>query len=153
LITPDLFVSENHPSSLLYEDEYVVVACGKGPYAKGRIDRAAYETIPHAIMVPPSKDSRPAEGLMLEKAGVKRNVELSTFSFSALPHLLTNTARIATVHGHMARIASKSNDLVIHELPFETPPFRQMMQWHSYRDNDPGIVWIRKAFETAASRL
>ena len=153
LITPDLFVSENHPSSLLYEDQYVVVACGKGPYAKVPIDLNSYQTIPHAIMVPPSHDARPAEGLMLEAAGVTRNVELSTFSFSALPHLLSNTARIATVHRHLALIASKSNDLVIHDLPFETPPFRQMMQWHSYRDNDPGIIWIRRTFEAAASKL
>lgn len=153
LITPDLFVSENHPSSLLYEDQYVVAACGKGPYAKKPIDLMEYQTIPHAIMVPPSNDSRPAEGMMLEAAGVRRNVEVTTFSFSALPHLLCNTARIATVHRHLAVIASKSNDLVIHDLPFETPPFRQMMQWHSYRDNDPGIVWIRRTFETAASKL
>lgn len=153
LITPDLFASENHPSSLLYEDQYVVVACAKGPYAEKPIDLHSYQTIPHAIMVPPSSDARPAEGLMLDAAGVTRNVELSTFSFSALPHLLTNTGRIATVHRHLAVTASKSNDLVIHALPFETPPFRQMMQWHSYRDNDPGIIWIRKAFEQAATRL
>lgn len=153
LITPDLFVSENHPSSLLFEDKYVVVACGKGPYAKEPIDLMGYQTIPHAIMVPPSQDARPAEGHLLEAAGVTRNVELSTFSFSALPHLLSNTARIATVHRHLAVTAIKSNDLVIHDLPFETPPFRQMMQWHSYRDTDPGITWIRRTFETAATKL
>ena len=28
-----------------------------------------------------------------------------------------------------------------------------MMQWHSYRDHDPGIMWIRSVFEKAASQL
>ena len=153
LITPDVFVSGNHPSSLLYEDTYVVMACANGPHAKTPIDIDTYQNIPHAIMVPPSIEGKPAEAHMLELAGVTRNVELTTFSFSALPHLLSNTARIATVHGHLARAVSKSSDLTIHPLPFETPPFRQMMQWHSYRENDPGISWIRRTFETAAAKL
>jgi len=29
LITPDVFISQNHPSTLLFEDEYVVLACGR----------------------------------------------------------------------------------------------------------------------------
>ena len=153
LITPDFFISSNHPSSLLFEDEYVVLTCGKGPHAKAHIDLAAYKSIPHAIMVPPSSDGQPAESLILERAGITRKVELSTFSFSALPHLLANTGRIATVHRYLAEIACQTNDLVIHKLPFEAPKFRQMMQWHSYRDHDPGIMWIRDVFEKAASQL
>ena len=153
LITPDVFISANHPSVLLYEDAYVVLACGKGPYADATLDLEAYESIPHAVMVPPSADGQPAEHYILERAGVSRNVELSTFSFSALPHLIARTGRIATVHRHLAREAQKSNDLAIHPLPFEAPPFRQMMQWHSYRDHDPGLMWLRSVFASAAADL
>lgn len=153
LITPDVFISENHPSTLLFEDEYVVLACGKGPFAGAVLDVDDYQTIPHAVMVPPSSDGVPAETLFLERAGITRNVELSTFSFSALPSLLVGTGRIATVHHHLARLACQSSDLAIHKLPFEAPAFRQMMQWHSYRDHDPGIMWIRRVFEAAAAQL
>jgi DNA-binding transcriptional LysR family regulator len=153
LITPEFFISPNHPSSLLFEDEYVVLTCGKGPHAQAHIDIAAYKSIPHAIMVPPSSDGQPAEAIILERAGLTRHVELSTFSFSALPHLLVNTGRIATVHRHLAEIACQTNDLAIHPLPFEAPKFRQMMQWHSYRDHDPGIMWIREVFKQSATHL
>jgi DNA-binding transcriptional LysR family regulator len=153
LITPDIFTSTNHPSTLLFEDEYVVLACGKGPFAKGPIDLESYTTIPHAIMVPPSSNGNPVEAIILERAGLTRNVELSTFSFSALPHLLANTARIATVHRHLAETAIRSMDLAMHPLPFEAPRLRQMMQWHSYRDHDPGIAWIRSVFEKAAGKM
>jgi len=131
LITPDIFTSVNHPSTLLFEDKYVVLACGKGPFANQGINLDDYQTIPHAIMVPQSSDGQPAESYILEKAGVTRNVEVRTFSFSALPHLLPGTGRIATVHAELARLAAQSTDLSIHPLPFEAPPFRQMMQWHS----------------------
>jgi len=78
---------------------------------------------------------------------------LKTFSFSVLPHLLPGTGRIATVHAQLARVAMQSSDLSLHPLPFEAPLFRQMMQWHSYRDHDPGIMWLRDVFETAATTL
>ncbi len=153
LITPDVFTSLNHPSTMLFDDSYVVLACGKGPFANRAITLEDYQSIPHAIMVPQSSDGQPAETFILEKAGVTRNVELRTFSFSALPHLLPGTGRIATVHSHLARVAMQSSDLAMHPLPFEAPPFRQMMQWHSYRDHDPGIMWLRDVFETAAAAL
>ena len=100
-----------------------MLTCGKGPHAKAHIDVAAYKSIPHAIMVPPSSDGQPAESLILERAGITRKVELSTFSFSALPHLLLNTGRIATVHRHLARDRMQTSDLVIHPCRSKRPNF------------------------------
>jgi len=153
LITPDVFTSVNHPSSLLFEDNYVVLACGKGAFAQKPINLQDYQSIPHVVMVPQSDDGQPAETFLLEKAGVTRNIEVKTFSFSALPHLLPGTGRIATVHGQLARLAMQSSELSSHALPFEAPPFRQMMQWHSYRDHDPGIMWLKSVFDRAAATL
>ena len=153
LITPDIFASANHPSTLLFEDQYVVLTCGKGPFANKPIDLEAYQSIPHVVMVPQSSDGRPAESFILESAELTRNVEVRTFSFSALPHLLPGTGRIATIHSQLAHVAMQSTDLAMHPLPFEAPPFRQMMQWHSYRDHDPGILWLRSVFESASASL
>jgi DNA-binding transcriptional LysR family regulator len=153
LVTPDVFISTEHPSTLLFEDKYVVVACAKGPLKDVEMDMELYQKTPHAIMVPPGLEGTPAEGRMLQAAGVTRNVDLTTFSFSTLPHLIVGTRRIATVHSHIARVARQSADLVTYPLPFETPPFRQMLQWHSYREHDPGLAWLRSVFQTAAGRL
>jgi len=139
--------------NILVSDYTVVIACANGPFAKKAVDLDDYQNTPHAIMVPPSTDGQPAETFILDKADVTRNVELKTFSFSALPHLLPGTGRIATVHAQLARTAMKSIDLVVHPLPFEAPPFRQMIQWHSYRDRDPGIKWMRDTIAKAASTL
>ena len=153
LVTPDLFISNDHPSTLLFEDRYVVVAWSGGPHADGTMDLERYQTTPHAIMVPPGQNEIPAEEQMLRQASVTRTVNLTTFSFSTLPHLIVGTGRIATIHGYLAKVVMKSAPLVSFLLPFETPPFRQMMQWHSYRDNDPGVIWLRQVFKTAAEVL
>jgi len=153
LITPDIFTSPDHPSTLLFEDKYVVVAWSEGPLKDVEMDLELYQSTPHAIMVPPGQDGAPAEGHMLREAGVTRNVDLTTFSFSALTHLITGTGRIATVHGFLARANQQVASLVVHPLPFKTPPFRQMVQWHGYRDNDPGIKWLCSVFESAAKTL
>ncbi len=153
LITPDLFMSGDHPASLLFEDKYVVVAWSKGAHANVDMDLDRYQETPHAVMVPPGSTSNPAEAQLLEAVGVTRNIDLTAYSFSALPHLIVGTNRIATVHGQLAKVVSQHTPLVIYPLPFETGPFRQMMQWHSYRDRDPGILWLRGVFSNAAETL
>ena len=153
LVTPDLFISSEHPSSLLFEDEYVVVAWSEGPHGKVDMDLTRYQQTPHAVMVPPGSAASPAETHLLEAAGVTRNVDLTTFSFAALPHLIVGTSRIATVHRHLARVVMQHAPLVAYPLPFEADTFRQMVQWHSYRDRDPGILWLRKIFATASEGL
>lgn len=153
LVTPDLFTSSEHPSSLLFEDTYVVVAWSQGPHGNVDMDLKRYQTAPHAIMVPPGSTSNLAEAQLLEAAGVTRNVDLTTFSFSALPHLIVGTSRIATVHGHLAKAVMQHAPLVSYPLPFETGSFRQMVQWHSYRDRDPGIIWLRNVFGKASEVL
>ena len=155
LVSPDIFTSPDHPSQLLFEDRYVVIACAHGPHAGQAMDLDRYTSARHAVMVPPNTSgmSTPAEERHLKAAGVTRQVDVTTFSFASLPHLVAGTGRIATVHGFLADDAMASVPIVQFPLPFAVPPFRQMMQWHSYRDQDPGIGWLRALFATAGAEL
>ena len=155
LISPDIFISPDHPSQLLFEDTYVVIACANGPHAGEVMDLARYSSARHAVMVPPNTSgmSIPVEERYLNDLGIARQVELTTFSFSSLPYLVAGTGCIATVHGLLADLSGASAGIVTFPMPFEMPPFRQMVQWHSYRDQDPGILWIRDLFATAGATL
>jgi len=156
LICPDLHSSTVHPKDLLFEDDYVAIVCANGPHAEGPMDLERYLNGPHAVMIPPTEFgvSKPAEDSYLAEANISRNnITLTCFSFAALPHLIKGTNRIATVHGTLAESSSVAGDVVVHQLPFELPKFRQMMQWHAYRDQDPGITWLRKVFRNAAARI
>lgn len=155
LISPDLFISPEHPSQLLFEDRYVVIACAHGPHAGAEMDLARYSTARHAVMLPPNTSgmSAPVEDRYLKQLGVARQVDMTTFSFLSLPYLVAGTSRIATVHSYLADHTMADAGIVHFPLPFDMPPFRQMMQWHSYRDQDPGIGWIRNLFARAGAQL
>lgn len=152
LISPDIFISDEHPSSLLYEDQYVVAAWKGGKYGDVKMDQATFEAATHAVMVPPGT-VRSVETSLLSQAGITRHIDVQTFSFSVLPHLITGTDRIATIHGRLARLVARQAELVTYPMPRNLPPLRQMIQWHAYRDNDPGINWLRSTIEAAAARM
>lgn len=155
LISPAEFVSPEHPSQLLFEDEFVAIVCANGPHADQKMDIERYRQGAHVLMLPPNSSglATPIEERYLESEGVTRNISLTCFSFSALPHLVSGTNRIATVHRKLAERSMASAHLQIHPLPFTLPRFRQMIQWHAYRDQDPGIAWLRGVFQTAAQEL
>lgn len=152
LISPEEFISDEHPSALVYEDEYVVVAWRHGKYGDVSIDKRIYEKAGHVIMVPPNKANSVDKRRLLE-GGLARRVEVTAFSFSILPHLIKGTNRLATVHRRLATLIQDQAEIVIQPLPAKASALRQMMQWHTYRENDPGISWLRSVFKEAGDRL
>ncbi|WP_323037232.1 LysR substrate-binding domain-containing protein [Pararhodobacter sp.] len=152
LITPDVFVTEEHPSALLFEDKYVVAAWKDGKYGNVTMDKATYEAASHAIMSLPNA-AKSGETYMLAKHGVTRRVDVQSYSFSTLPHLITGTDRVATIHASLARVQAAANELVIYPMPIDLSPLRMMVQWHAYRDNDHGIIWLRDLLKNAASQI
>ncbi|CUH82198.1 LysR family transcriptional regulator [Tropicibacter naphthalenivorans] len=152
LISPEFYVSDDHPYERLFTDPYVCVVCRDSALAGKEITREVYAATGHAVMVPPNSAGS-LEAEMLARLGIERRIDVSAFSFSALPNLIVGTEKIATVHRHIARIAAQTLPLEIHPLPFKLDPLTQAMQWHSYRDGDPGLVWLRDLIVRAAQTL
>lgn len=152
LITPELFLSTEHPASLLFEDSYVVVAWAGGKHGNVKMNKARYESASHAVMVLPNA-AKSGETVLLNDTGITRQVDVQTFSFSTLPHLITGTDRIATIHASLAKLLAPEAQLVTYPMPATLPPLRQMLQWHAYRENDSGITWLRSVMTQAAAEL
>ncbi len=152
LITPEPLISEDHPSTLIYEDQYLVVAWRHGRYGDVTMDQETYESASHVVMVPPNS-AKAVETSFLAQAGVSRRIDVQSFSFSTLAHQVSGTNRIATVHARLAHLMMSAADLVIYPVPVALPPLRQMQQWHAYRETDPGIVWLRGVVSQAAESL
>ena len=101
----------------------------------------------------PSTGATSFEDQFLESRGIARRIEVTTFSFTALPYMVLGTDRIATVHGLIARQAMQHLPLVRHELPFPWVALDEVLQWHGHRSRDPGIVWLRDIFRTAVEQM
>jgi DNA-binding transcriptional LysR family regulator len=74
-------------------------------------------------------------------------------NFSLLPQLVVGTARVATLQLRMALAAARIWPIRLVRLEFEAPLLVETLQWHRYRDQDPGSQWIRDQIMTHAQAM
>lgn len=152
LIAPSILVSRDHPSATLFEDDFCCLVWKGSRYAGREISVDDYIDAGHVRMLPIT-GGRSFEDQFLDQKGIKRRVEVITYNFAALPHLIVGTDRIATVHGLIASQAEAHLPVERHPLPFPWIPLEERLQWHEHRSRDPGIMWLRGIFEQAAERI
>jgi DNA-binding transcriptional LysR family regulator len=93
------------------------------------------------------------EAWFMERLGMVRRVEASTYSFVSPAYLLPGTNRIATMHRRLAQAASRSLPIVLRDVPIAVPTMEQSMQWHKHRTSDPGLVWLRGLLKEAVAAM
>jgi hypothetical protein len=54
------------------------------------------------------------------------------------------------MHERLARLMAEGLDLRIVEPPVDLPPMREMAQFHSARQTDAGLSWLRKRLRALA---
>ena len=151
LIIPNLYASDEHPSELLFSETFCCVVWRESVLAHGKLTLERFLSHGHVVMEPPN--SHAYETREMAKQGVHRNVEVTTFSFATAPNFVVGTSRIATIHRRLARQAETNLPIVIKPVPVEISPLQQMMQWHKYRTNDPGIAWLRHTLHQAVASM
>lgn len=152
LIIPREFSSKLHPSEIILEEDFCAIAWSKGRFARGKLSRNDYSKASH-VMMRPAIAAQSLETRYLEQSGVTRNEAISTYAFTAIPHLVVGTNRIATLHRRLAKLAQRSLPIRIIELPVSLPIMQQCVQWHRYRSNDAGLIWLRDIMRAAALDL
>jgi len=152
LIAPPVFCSPDHPSEMLFRDHFSGIFWNRGRFAGRPLTYDDYISAGHVRMMPPNNTTS-FESQFLEMRGIHRRIDVTTYSFSALANLVIGTDRIATVHGLLARQALHHMPVEMIALPFENDPLDQTMQWHGYRSQDPGIVWLTDLFHQAVARM
>lgn len=152
LVAPKIFSSPDHPSLPLFEDDYCCVVWNQGRFAGRPLTEKDFAEAGHVRMVP-STGAISFEDQFLERRGITRRIEVTSFSFTSLPYLVVGTDRISTVHSLIARQAQRHLPIEIHPLPFPWTRLDEVLQWHGHRSRDPGLVWLRGIFEQAATAM
>lgn len=152
LVIPATYMSPDHPTELLYEEEYVCVVWRESILAQEELNFQRYTRARHVIMHPPGTHDSYDESLT-KRYGIIRQVAAETYSFASLPALVVGTNHIATVHARLAKLLAKVWPVEIRALPFELEKMKQSAQWHRYRNQDPGLVWLREVMRDAARRM
>lgn len=150
LIIPSEYASKDHPSQVIYEETFVCIAASDHPRIGNSLSREDFLRERHAVMQPPSNATSFETGGM-SRRGIVRQIDVTTYSFASLPFLVAGTERLATVHSQLAEHAARFLPIKVLELPFEIPPMHQSLQWHTYRTNDPALIWLRDNIKLAAA--
>ncbi|MEM6729332.1 MAG: LysR substrate-binding domain-containing protein, partial [Pseudomonadota bacterium] len=151
LIAPAAMCSPDHPREELWEDTFVCAVWDKGRHAS-RVSGEDFFGAGHVRMSPPSR-AKTYEARFIETGNRARTVSVTSYSFYALAEMVVETDRIATMHAILARKAARNLPIVIHPLPVPNESFYQCLQWHEYRDNDPGLLWARALFARAVTDM
>lgn len=153
MVIPSQYLAKDHPSAALFEEDYLCVTWEGNSRIKDRLTLDDYLACGHVIAT--FEHTNPLstfDGWFMESFDVKRRVEVTAPTLSALPSMVVGTDRIATVHRRVALRAQTTLPIKVWEPPPRIPRLVQMLQWHKHRSNDPAISWIRdKIITTAAS--
>lgn len=150
LLTIDLAVSADHPTQLLFQDDYVVVGASDNPAMAGPMTRDLYFSLGH-VTARFGKARVPAfEDWFVRRQKQQRRIEVVAPSFLSLPGLIVGTRRIATMHRRMAERVVRNMPLVLREIPFDIPPIRETIQWNLANNNDRALRWVVERLQAAA---
>jgi LysR family nod box-dependent transcriptional activator len=142
LLTIDYAISSDHPSQILFDDDYVVVGWKDNPALAEPMSRELYFSLGH-VTARFGKSRVPAfEDWFVRRQKQQRRVEVIAPSFLSLPGLVIGTKRIATMHRRLAMRVVGGLPLVVRETPFDIPPIREAIQWHLTNNNDSALRWV-----------
>ncbi|WP_298288036.1 LysR family transcriptional regulator [Novosphingobium sp.] len=150
LLTIDYAISADHPSQLLFEDDYVVVGDRENPAMAQPMTRELYFELGH-VTARFGKARVPAfEDWFVRRQKQQRRIEVVAPTFLSLPGLIVGTKRVATMHRRMAEVFVRSLPLVMREIPFSIPPIRETIQWNIANNNDRALRWMVERLLAAA---
>lgn len=143
LISPDYYVSGDHPTELLFEEPHVVVGWAENPLLQKPLSEDDYMAAGHVAVRIGARRSASFGDRQLNTMGKARRIEVETHSFLTIPLLLCGTQRLALMQVRLAARMRETYPLKVQPLPFEFAPMREMMQFHATRAEDEGLKWLK----------
>lgn len=150
-VSPDVFLESEHPNELLFEEDHVIVGWEKNPIFRSPITEEAYlESGQVAVRV---FDRHTFIENILETKFPDRKIEVIAQSFVQAPWLVRGSMRLSVMYRRLANATAPILGLRIAEAPFELPVMKQVMQYHSTRAQDAGLIWLKDRLRCYASSL
>jgi LysR family nod box-dependent transcriptional activator len=150
MISPPEFLSADHPTELLFEEEHVVVGWNENPLFAGLLDEAQFLAAGHVAVAIGSRSNAVFADRHLALMGKHRRIEVSASSFTTVPWLLVGTQRLAVMHARLALAAARIFPMASAPLPFAFPVMQELVQFHQTRAADEGLGWLRGQLREAA---
>lgn len=153
IIMPSMYLHKTHPSTVVFDDDYVCVAWEGNEQVREALSVDQYFSMGH-ISVQFGRSNAPmADNFINSQFGKRRRVEVIAMNFNALIQYVVGTTRLAIVHRRLANYYAAHHPIRLLEPPFEIPRITESMQWHNCFDADPGSRWLRETILAVANEV
>lgn len=153
LVTPAHLKVADHPQVVLFEDTYHVIAARDHPGLQQALTLEQYQSLGHVVYQNEEGNNPWYEQWYANQHGNTRRIEVVTNGFALMSRFIVGTRRIATLQTRMARQLQQSMPIQLHAPPIETPRLTEVLQWHRYREDDPGVQWVRDQIVAVAQAM
>lgn len=149
-IMPQEFISNRHPSEVLFEETHVVAGWSENPLLHQPLSIDDFFGAGQvAASFGRKRQPSHADG-HVAALGRQRLIEVTVPAFTLLPAVLVRTMRLALMHGRLARVMAEQYAIAWQPTPFKLPVMREMAQFHSSRIADEGLRWLRSMVQQTA---
>jgi DNA-binding transcriptional LysR family regulator len=153
VICPEPYMALDHPSEVLFNDEYVFGGWSGNPIFETTLTLHDIESSGH-VKLQFGHDLLSSYGdQQLDALGINRRVEVICGSFSTAPWFLLGTMRLALMYKHMALRLSRIMPIAFAAPPFPTPSVPILLQYHRSRRDDAGSIWLRNRIHACAGNM
>ena len=127
----------------LFRQRYVCVYRNGHPTARNPMTLELFSALEH-VSVAATNTGHSEVDLLLDRAGIKRNLRLEVPHFVAVGHILHSTDLIATLPERFAERCKVPFDLVVSPHPVTLPEIAITLFWHGKYHRDPASLWLRQ---------
>lgn len=144
LIMPQNYLSADHPSEHLFEDDFCCIVWTDNALVGDTITQEQFMEMGHVITRFGHNRTPAVDEWFFRRYGNSRHVEMITTGFYGVPQAVVGTNRIATIQRALADYYAKLLPIKILKHSFELPTVLEGVQWNRFADSDPGMLWMRQ---------
>jgi LysR family nod box-dependent transcriptional activator len=153
LIVPETLASKTHPSHPLFTDTFSCMVWKGNKQVKRALNREQYLRLGHVAIEWDGGRLASLDEIELHRLGLKRKREVVISNFAMAAQMVVRTSRIATVQTQLANVMAARWPIRVLRCPIALPPLVEMIQWHTYQERDPAILWFIELLKTVAGEL
>jgi LysR family transcriptional regulator, nod-box dependent transcriptional activator len=137
----------------IFDDEYVCVVWSGNRDVGRTITTEQYLSMPHVVAQFPYGRLSTYDEQHLQYLGFRRNVAVTTPTFTLVPLFVIGTDRIATVQSRLALQCAQYMPLKIVPSPIQFPVLREVLLWQPHLNSDPALHWFRDLLKRTAEEI
>ena len=134
---------------VLFKEKFVVLMRADHPLAARRLTRRAYLDANHLDYRPGGvtyQSLRQVLDKVLQTQQKKRHVTFTAAHALGLASVLSESDLLLTLPSRLvSAITAGRTQLVVRELPIDSPEMTITLQWHARVHRDPSVTWLRRA--------